>query len=176
MLLTRQQRFILDTVGRLGCIRYDQLAILLRKAFLLEDRARAERIARAAARQLCRANLGIREAGNVLHLPRQPPDEQMLRAIDVMLLLTEGAPSGYQRGTVPVLLRFAVGEGKVRTFSVLQQGRGCPLPPLDSWERLIILANDPQELQELPLPNRQFFAFWDSDGKLQFLSKEKSSN
>ena len=70
MLLTRQQRFILDTVGRLGCIRYDQLAILLRKAFLLEDRARAERIARAAARQLCRVNLGIREAGKAV---RNPP-------------------------------------------------------------------------------------------------------
>ena len=57
MLLTRQQRFLLDTVGRLGCIRYDQLAILLRRAFLLEDCARAERIARAAARQ-------PRESGN----------------------------------------------------------------------------------------------------------------
>ena len=173
MLITNQQRFILDTLQRLGCIRTDQMAALLRSRFSLDSLDRAVRVTRAAVRQLRMANAAIRVGNDIIHLPRQPPNEQMLRAIDVMLKLSNGSPVGYAVGAPPILLHFAADPAHTHIFAVVHVSQAISLPSLGDKERVIILIDRKDQIKLLPIPNRQFFAL-QKDGKLCFFSVDKS--
>ena len=174
MLITNQQRFILDTLQRLGCIRIDQMVVLLKARFSLDSLARAARVTRAAVRQLRMANATVREEDDTIHLPRQPPNEQMLRAIDVMLELSDGSPGGCAVGTAPILLHFAADPAHTHIFAVVHSSQVFCLPSLGDKERVIILIDSKDQIKKLPIPNRQFFALQQEDGKLCFFSIDKS--
>lgn len=173
MLITNQQRFILDTLQRLGCIRTDQMAVLLKARFSLGSLDRAAQVTRAAVRQLRMSNTAIREEDDIIHLPRQPPNGHLLSAIDVMLELSGGSPVGYAVGNGTILLHFAAERAHTSVFAVIHASQAACMPPLSDKERVIILIDSKNQIKKLPIPNRQFFALH-ADGKLRFLSIEKS--
>lgn len=121
MMLSVQQRFILDSLRKLGCVRRDQLLVLIREKFRRSDLIISEPRLEAMLRQL-RYGLGeFRLEGDLVKLSRLPPDGQRLEAIDVMLELTRGMVLDFDaRVQRPVLLQFTWEQspGTVRPFTV----------------------------------------------------------
>lgn len=107
MMLSVQQRFILDALRKLGCIRRAQLLVLTREKFRRDDLVISEERLNAMLRQLRYGMGDFRLEGDLVKLSQKPPDAQRLEAIDVMLELTRGTPLDFNaRLRRPVLLQF----------------------------------------------------------------------
>ena len=107
MMLSVQQRFILDALRKLGCIRRAQLLVLTREKFRRDDLVISEKRLDAMLRQLRYGMGDFRLEGDLVKLSQKPPDAQRLEAIDVMLELTRGTPLDFNaRLRRPVLLQF----------------------------------------------------------------------
>ena len=92
MLLSNQQRYILDTLRKLSCVRTDQLQALVRGKFQRPDFEIGDARMAAMLRQL-RSGLGnFHLDDGFVCLARGQPDVLRLEAIDVMLELSEGTP------------------------------------------------------------------------------------
>ena len=92
MLLSNQQKYILDTLRKLGCVRSDQFHALVRGKFQRPGFAVREEHMTTMLRQL-RSGLGdFHVDGGFVYLARGQPDTARLEAIDVMLELSEGTP------------------------------------------------------------------------------------
>ena len=107
MMLSVQQRFILEALRKLGCIRREQLLVLTREKFRRDDLVISEERLDAMLRQLRYGMGDFRLEGDLVKLSQKPPDVQRLEAIDVMLELTCGTPLDFNaRLHRPVLLQF----------------------------------------------------------------------
>lgn len=174
MLLTRQQRFLLDALARLGCARQDQLTALVRARFCRTSPETAERLTEAMLRQLSHGNCELRVEGGLVRLPRIRADPARLEAIDVMLELSGCAPLDFCAGqSPPVLLRFAAQGKKIHLFAVLTADSLTDVlyrrPSFQSTERVIFLLGDAGAPPALPaMPNKRFFAAVQADGSHRF--------
>ena len=92
MLLSIQQRYILEAIRKLGCMRRDQLLILTRERFRRSDLIISERRMEAMLRQLRNGVADFRLEGDLVTCTQALPNAQRLEAIDVMLELTGGTP------------------------------------------------------------------------------------
>lgn len=167
MLLSVQQKYILDVLRKLGCVRKDQLHALARVKFRRPDFEISDARMEAMLRQL-RAGLGdFREDGDFVYLARGQPDILRLEAIDVMLELSEGAPQDFNvEQDSPRLLRFAIGGDKLRVFSVAcLSGAADPrLIQREKLERIVWISDSGTPLEGLTLPPKHFFAARQQDG------------
>ena len=171
MIMTKQQRFLLDALEILGGARLDQLASLLQPAFYSDKPDIALSVTENALRQMSYINKRIEQDGELFFLPGRRPGHLMLEAVDVMLEIAGGKPlMDYRHGKPPILLRFSVQEQKVRLFTVTTAGAdlyGVELPPT---ERIILLFDGQGIAQSLPVSNKQFFAVRQSDGHHRFFA------
>ena len=88
MLLSVQQKYILEALRKLGCVKRNQLYALVRGKFQRPDFEISEARMTAMLRQL-RSGLGdFHVDGNFVYLARDQPDTLRLEAIDVMLELS----------------------------------------------------------------------------------------
>lgn len=173
MLLTIQQRFILDALRRLRCIRVGQLLILTREKFRPQGIEITERGVRAMLRQLCTINNDIRADEDMVYLSGVQPDSRRLEAVDVMLEISGGASEEFTCADAPpFLLRFAVGGTDLRFFAVGtlsgagkehlgRLARGSP-------GRVIWISDSGVPPDGLTLPPKHFFAARQSDGTHRF--------
>lgn len=168
MLLSNQQRFLLETLDALGGARMDQLVSLVRSVFCLHKPEIAPRVTEAAIRQMRYCNILLEREGQLVFLPERRPSAQLLEAVDVMLELTGGSVLEYSQGSPPVLLRFCVQSGKMRSFAVLWAGKESSMAGLCSSERLILLFDGQSPPRKLPVSNKQFCAVRRDDGKHRF--------
>ena len=89
MLLSVQQKYILDTLRKLDCVRQDQLHALVQGKFQRPGFAVREEHMSAMLRQL-RSGLGdFHMDDGFVYLARDQPDALRLEAIDIMLELSE---------------------------------------------------------------------------------------
>lgn len=95
MLLTVQQKYILEVLRKLHLIRRQQLAVLLGKKFQHPDSKISEVRLDAMLRQLRAGNSGVFLDGNLVWLPGARLDALCLEALDVMLELAEGVPEDF---------------------------------------------------------------------------------
>jgi len=172
MLLTHQQRFILEVLDKLGGARLEQLFVMLRPVFCPEHPEIAQRVTEAAVRQMMHRNMAMRLDGDIVYLPGKKPEGIFLEAVDVMLELAVGKPVNYRRGDPPVILRFSVQEAKVRSFSVTTQGAELGGMQFQQTERIILLFDGQVKRRCLPVPNKQFFAVRQSDGTHRFYAAD----
>ena len=171
MLITKQQRFILDALERVGGLRKDQIVTLLRPAFCAEKPEAAPKIAAAALRQLSNCNVRLCDDGAVIYLHgTQRPDLKLLDAVDVMLQLGGAELTDYWKGNAPVLLRFCVQAQKVRAFSVASYGPDVFTAAFPSHERIILLFDGQSQPQALPVSNKQFIAVRQAGGLYRFFA------
>ena len=172
MLLTNQQKFLLDAVNRLGCVRDDQLADLIRPVFCQKRPDIAPGLVRAALRQLPLCNVELRQEGDCRCLPGTVPNAPLLDAVDVMLRLSNCSPLDYRRGTPPVLLRFTVQDiSSVSTFLVTRSGAVLPEDAVLPLDRIILLFDGRGRPKALPVSNKQFFAVRQGDGTFRFFAR-----
>lgn len=139
MLLTVQQKYILEVLRKLHFIRRRQLAVLLGKKFQHPDSEISEVRLDAMLRQLRAGNSGVFLDGDLVRLSGARPDALCLEALDVMLELAEGVPEDFTtRVERPGILRFSWG-----TISACLLWRNCPRrsdPRWNCWLRKSALS------------------------------------
>ena len=119
MLLTMKQRYVVNVLNKLGCLRRDQLYILTRDHFKTEDFTLSANQMDGLLRQLPFLVNELRVENGVVRLSPFEPEPLRLEAIDVMLELSNGYPiqfaSVYDSN---VLLRFSLGCDPPRQYAV----------------------------------------------------------
>ena len=171
MLLTNQQKFLLDVLERLGCVRENQLVSLIRPVFFRRRPDMASAVVAASMRQLMGGNFGVRKDGEVFLRRVAKPNPALLEALDVMPELSSDAPSSYRTGTPPAILRFCVQEGKsLAAFLVARYGDDPSRMGMAPEERLMLLFDGQGTPNPLPVPNKQFFAVRLENGKHRFFA------
>lgn len=171
MFLSVQQKYIVETVRKLGCLRREQLLALVREKYRRPDLVLTNQRLDAMLRQLRFGVESIRLEGDMVCLPGVEPDPRLLEAVDVMLELSEGTPLEFQTvRDVPFLLRFSLGGDTLRLFSVAD----LLLPDLPErtqrrrMERIVWIAEDGTAPSGLILPRRHFFAVRQQGGTHRF--------
>ena len=167
MLLSVQQKYILEALRKLGCVRQNQLHALVRGKFQRPDFQISEARMTAMLRQL-RSGLGdFHVDGNFVYLARDQPDAARLEAIDVMLELSEGVPQGFTvKVDSPRLLRFALDGDKLKLFSVAKLSHISEPQQLqrERSERIVWISDSGTPPDGLALPPKHFFAARQMDG------------
>ena len=171
MLLSNQQKYILDALRKLGCVREDQLHALVRGKFQRPGFAVREEHMTTMLRQL-RSGLGdFHVDGGFVYLARGQPDTARLEAIDVMLELSEGAPQEFTvKVDSPRLLCFTLGGDKLKLFSVamLSHVSDTQLLQRERSERIVWISDGGTPPDGLALPPKHFFAARQTDGSHRF--------
>lgn len=170
VLLTNQQKLLMEVLEILGGARLDQLAALLRPVFCLNKPEIALRLTESAIRQMRCGNITIDWEDDLVFLPGRKPAPHLLEAIDVMLELSGGNPQGYWCGKPPIILRFSVQEQKARLFAVTISGADLTGADFNRAERIILLSNGKEQMRPLPVSNRQFIAVRQRDGLHRFFA------
>lgn len=170
MLLTKQQEFLMEILGRLGCARLQQLAVLVQRQFSLGSLDAAERMVRAALRQLHYGNTGVRLEQDLAALGSRTPDSKFLDAIDVMLTLYENVPISFTAEHSPILLRFSVQQNRVHTFAVVESSQSLLLVNFQLLEKVVILLSQDDRPMNLPIGNQQIFAIRQEDRSYRFFA------
>ena len=170
MLLSVQQKYILDVLRKLGCVRRRQLDTLVREKFRRSDLEITESRMDAMLRQLRAGTGDIRIDGELVYLARAQPDALRLEAIDVMMELSEGKPEDFKTGLEsPELLRFSWGEN-IRLFTVAELS--APIRPtveiLAQRKRVVWISASSAAPEGLTLPPKHFFAVRLVDGSHRF--------
>ena len=168
MLLSIQQRYILDVLRELKCLRRRQLQALVQGKF--REIEITDRRMDAMLRQL-RAGCGLRLDGEWISLSEIPLNHRRLEAIDVMLELSECRPQDFSaRCQSPELLRFALDGASLRLFTVATLSdplRGA-WTARDSPGRMVWISDSGTAPTGLALPPKQFFAARQPDGSHRF--------
>lgn len=172
MILTMQQKYLLNVIQRLGCVRREQLYQLFCPLFCADSPNTAEAVAGAALHRLRTTCQQLRETDDILHLTNAKPDRDLLEAIDVMIELSQASPLDFRRDEPPVLLRFSVQEFKVRRFAVVHGGTALDVLHFGSHERVILLFDGQGQAQPLPVSNKQFFAVRQDDGSHRYFAAD----
>ena len=171
MLLSVQQKYILESLRKLGCVRQDQLHALVRGKFQRSDFEISEARMTTMLRQL-RSGLGdFHVEGNFVYLARDQPDTARLEAIDIMLELSEGELQNFtSKVESPRLLRFDLGGDKLKLFSVAQLSHIADpqLIQRERSERIIWISDSGSPPEGLALPPKHFFAARQADGSHRF--------
>lgn len=164
MLLSVQQKYILEILRRTGCIRRRQLFPLVREKFRLMGVEISEHRLEVMLRQLRHCVGEVRMEEELVRLSHAKPDPRRLEAVDVMLELSGGAPVDFSAVGVepPFLLRFSFGQAPMRFFSVgtvsdAEHPFGLYLKA-QKGKRVVWLSDDGVPPAGLILPPKHFFA------------------
>lgn len=180
VLLSKQQKYILDCLNALSCLRKPQLEAMLKARFFPEGQPMREGWLDNQLRLLSYGNYElVREDGKV-YLPGRKNSSQTLEAIDVMLELSGGKPlEPHIYASGPVLLRFAVDGPKPAVFAVAggdicTNGRGPPV--FGDSERVVIMLSPGERPPELPTANPIFYALRQENGKHRFFARNSTTH
>ena len=172
MLLTKQQEFMLEVLHRLGCIRTEQLSILLRQKFAIPTQEAAERITYAALQQLKHCHSALRTEQDIAYFTGWGIEPDRLEAISVMLELVGDALFDFAAETPPVLLRFVVEQPKPTAFAVVKNSHNILPPHVFPAEKVIILLHEGERPSAFPISNTQIFAVKKDCGTYRFLTRK----
>ena len=180
MLISKQQRYVLDVLQRLGGMRKDQLEALLKTQFFPPEKAVPPGFVDAILRQFRFCNIEVSREGDTIFLPGKAPDSRLLEAIDVMLELSGARPSDFwTEDQGPVLLRFSVTGRRVSLFAVLHAGdlKGPDVrapPAMGKTERVVVLLTGDGPPPSLDVSNTVFYALRQKDGSHRFFAREQT--
>ena len=170
MLLSVQQKYILEVLRKLGAVRRRQLAALVRGKFERPGQEISEVCWESILRQLRVRTSDVFLDGEMARLSGARPDALRLEAVDVMLELAEGAPEDFTtRVERPAILRFSWGND-LRLFTVADLSAPiCPtVETLAHLKRVVWITESGVPPEGLTLPPKHFFAARQADGSHRF--------
>ena len=169
MFLSAQQKFILDALGKLNCVRRRQLHALVRGQFETDSFSVTQARMDAMLRQLRMGMADVRVDDELVWLSNTQPDSRRLEAVDVMIELTGGRPGVISASAEPpCLLRFAFGD-ELRLFTVASLDTApVGLRERGRAERIVWISDTGAIPQGLALPPKHFFAARQPDGSHRF--------
>ena len=172
MLLTMKQRYVVDAVNKLGCLRRDQLYILTRDHFKAEDFTLSESQMDELLRQLLHIDNGLRVDAGVVHTYGIEPEALRLEAIDVMLELSNGYPIRFASvHDEDLLLRFSLGCDPPRQYTVAAYSETAAA--LQTGKNIVWIASERLKPELLSLARQQFYAQRQEDGSHRFFGANK---
>lgn len=172
MLLTMKQRYVVDAVNKLGCLRRDQLYILTRDHFKTEDFTLSESQMDELLRQLPFLANEIRMENGVVRLSSSAPEPLRLEAIDVMLELSNGYPIRFTSvHEEDLLLRFSLGCDPPRRYAVAAYSETAAT--LQTGKNIVWIASERLKPELLSLARQQFYAQRQEDGSHRFFGANK---
>lgn len=177
MLLSKQQKSIVEILKQLKYLRVKQLHALVRAEFLPQGVDITEHRLDVMLRQLRTGTSYVQLSSDIVTYGAREPDPRYLEAIDVMLELTESRPSVYSASRLqePVLLRF-MGSGSQNTglFSVAWLDRPSRLSEISRMrgERIVWISGTINAAALGLLPKHHFFAARQKDGAHRFYGSQ----
>ena len=167
MLLTMKQRYVVDVLNRLGCLRRDQLYILTRDHFKTEDYTLSEYQMDEILWQLPFLVNEIRVENGVVRLSDHKPEPLRLEAINVMLELSNGYPIRFSAvRDEDTLLRFALGSDPPRQYTVATYSDAAAA--VEDGKNIVWISIRHLEPENLSLAKQQFYAQRQEDGSHRF--------
>ncbi len=172
MLLTMKQRYVVDAVNKLGCLRRDQLYILTRDHFKTEDYTLSESQMDELLRQLPFLANEIRVENGLIRLSSSAPEPLCLEAIDVMLELSNGYPIRFASvHDGDILLCFSLGCDPPRQYTVAAYSETAAA--MERGKNIVWISSERLKPELLSLARQQFYAQRQEDGSHRFFGANK---
>ncbi len=171
MLLTKQQKYLMAALEKLGCAKQRQLAALLQKAFAFSSLDDAMRVTNACVRQMQVGGLLQIADGTVTQIGAQP-SAQRIEAIDVMLELSAAQPQDFYAVDQHILLRFSLGEPSFKQFVIVSGSDPPPEREIRQDEKIIVLLPDGIRPEALPYTRSVIFAIRQENGTHRFFARK----
>ena len=171
MLLTKQQKYLLAVLTKLGCAEQRQLAALLQKTFAFSSLDDAVRVTGACVRQMQMGGLLQISNGLVTRTGGQPSPQQ-IEAIDVMLELSAAQPESFYAVDQHILLRFSLGEPSFKQFVIVSGSAPPPERELRQEEKIIVLLPDSIRPETFPYTRPVIFAIRQENGTHRFFARK----
>ena len=170
MLLTKQQKYLLAVLEKLGCAEQRQLAALLQKTFAFSSLDDAVRVTGACVRQMQMGGLLQISNGLVTQTGGQPSPQQ-IEAIDVMLELSAAQPESFYAVDQHILLRFSLGEPSFKQFVIVSGSDPPPEHELRQKATIIVLLPNGAK-PELSYARPVIFAIRQENGTHRFFARK----
>ena len=171
MLLTKQQKYLLAVLEKLGCAEQRQLAALLQKMFAFSFLDDAVRVTNACVRQMQMGGLLQISNGLVTQTGGQPSPQQ-IEAIDVMLELSATQPESFYAVDRHILLRFSLGEPSFKQFVIVSGSDPPPEHEIRRDEKNIILLPDGIRPEAFSYTRPVIFAIRQENGTHRFFARK----
>jgi len=171
MLLTKQQKYLLATLEKLGCAEQRQLAALLQKMFAFSSIDDAVRVTNACVRQMQMGGL-LQIAGALVTQIGAQPSTQRIEAIDVMLELSAAQPESFYAVDQHILLRFSLGKTSFKQFVIVSGSDPPPEREIRQDEKIIALLPDSAKLEKFSYTRPVIFAIRQENGTHRFFARK----
>ena len=171
MLLTKQQKYLLAVLEKLGCAEQRQLAALLQKTFAFSSFDDAVRVTGACVRQMQMGGL-LHIADNIVTQVGEQPASQQIEAIDVMLELSAAQPENFYAVDRHILLRFSLGEPSFKQFIIVSGSDPPPEREIRQDEKIIVLLPDSIRPETFPYTRPVIFAIQQRNGTHRFFARK----
>ena len=171
MLLTKQQKYLLATLEKLGCAEQRQLAALLQKTFAFSSIDNAVRVTGACVRQMQMGGLLQITDGIVAQIGAQPA-AQRIEAIDVMLELSAAQPESFYTTGRHILLRFSLGEPSFKQFVIVSGSDPPQEREIRQDEKIIVLLPDGIRPEAFSYTRPVIFAIRQENGTHRFFARK----
>ena len=171
MLLTKQQKYLLAVLEKLGCAEQRQLAALLQKTFAFSSIDDAVRVTNACVRQMQMGGLLQISDGLITQTGEQPITQQ-IEAIDVMLELSAAQPESFYAIDKHILLRFSLGEPSFKQFVIVSGSDPPPEHEIRQDKKIIILLPDSIKPEAFSYTRSVIFAIRQENGIHRFFARK----
>lgn len=171
MLLTKQQKYLLAVLEKLGCAEQRQLAALLQKTFAFSSIDDAVRVTGACMRQMQMGGL-LRITDSLVSLCGEQAVPQRIEAIDVMLELSAAQPEDFYAVDKHTLLRFSLGEPSFKQFVIVSGSDPPPEREMRQDEKIIALLPDSAKPETFSYTRPVIFAIRQENGTHRFFARK----
>ena len=171
MLLTKQQKYLLAVLEKLGCAEQRQLAALLQKMFAFSSIDDAVRVTSACVRQMQMGGLLQISNGLVTQTGGQPSPQQ-IEAIDVMLELSAAQPQDFYAVDRHILLCFSLGEPSFKQFVIVSGSDPPPEHEIQQDKKIIALLPDSIKPEAFSYTRPVIFAIRQENGTHRFFARK----
>ena len=171
MLLTKQQKYLLAALEKLGCAEQRQLAALLQKTFAFSSLDDALRVTGACVRQMKTGGL-LQIADDLVTQIGAQPSTQRIEAIDVMLELSAAQSDDFYAVGKHILLRFSLGEPSFKQFVIVSGSDPPPEREIQQDEKIIVLPPADARPETFPYTRPVIFAIRQENGTHRFFARK----
>ena len=171
MLLTKQQKYLLAVLTKLGCAEQRQLAALLQKTFAFSSHEDAVRVTNACVRQMQMGGL-LRIVDGLVNLCGEQAVPQQIAAIDVMLELSAAQPDDFYAVDQHILLRFSLGKPSFKQFVIVSGSDPPPECEIRQDEKIIVLLPDGIRPEAFSYTSPVIFAIRQENGTHRFFARK----
>ena len=171
MLLTKQQKYLLVVLEKLGCAEQRQLAALLQKTFAFSSHEDAVRVTNACVRQMQMGGLLQISDGLITQTGGQL-NTQRIEAIDVMLELSATQPESFYAVDRHILLRFSLGEPSFKQFVIVSGSDPPPEHEIQQDKKIIALLPDSIKPEAFSYTRPVIFAIRQENGTHRFFARK----